>query len=96
MRPKALPRMMTSDTLLPGYWPCSFLFAAAMSDGLNPLMVVPLPPCIRDFGNMNLSPMVTEPSPLNVADVSYPQPAAATMTAAIWKVRATVLGTPIC
>src|SRR3954449_366046 len=57
---------VTSATLLPGYFACSFALSDAMSDGEKPETEPPLEPFISDFGNRNFSPITTEPSALKV------------------------------
>ena len=61
---------VTTATFPPGYCFCSLALADAISDGLKPVTVVPLPGCIKDLGNKNFMPTVTEPSALKVALVS--------------------------
>ena len=75
----------------PGYFACSLVFAAAMSEGLMPVTVAPLAPSISDLGNRNFRLTVTEPSALKVAPVSKPHAAAPNATAATRIVLAIVL-----
>ena len=86
---------MTIEILAPGYCFCRLAFAAAMSDALKPETETPLEPCIRSLGKSSFRPTVTEPSALKVVLVSYPQPAAATATAAARITFAIVLGTAV-
>src|SRR5258705_9327037 len=84
---------VTSPTLLPGYFAWSFALSDAMSDGEKPETEPPLEPFISDFGKRNFSPITTEPSALNVAELSTPQAVAASRTEATTISRAIDLAT---
>src|SRR5437660_3831692 len=53
----------------PGYFACSLVFAAAMSEGLMPVTVARLAPSISDYGNRKFMLTSPDPSALQAAPV---------------------------